>query len=90
MFTQSVQKFVIRNMQMSFQNAFAVLTSWRVLQNITVIIRPSDHVQLSGCNRLADRVSGDDLDLSGIVLAGLRDVQMVHSIVGKLVAGALR
>lgn len=75
---------------MPFQNAFSVLTSWRILQNIAVIICASDHVQFSGRNRFADRVSGDDLDLSGVVLAGLRDVQMVHSIIGELVAGALR
>lgn len=66
------------------------LTSWRVLQHTAVVVAAGRNLQLTASNGLTDGAAGNDLDLAGIVLARLRNIEVIHAIIGELVALTLK
>jgi hypothetical protein len=66
------------------------LTSWRVLQHSTVVVSARHDLKIGRCDGLASRVTSNDLNLAGIVLAGLRDIKVIHAVIRQLVALTLK
>lgn len=67
-----------------------VLTPWWILQNATIVISTWDNSKISWGHCFADWTASNYFNLSSVILTGLWYIQMVHAIVCKLVAGALR
>lgn len=62
------------------------LTSWRILKNPSVIIVSRNDLQFCFGDGFTDGAASDHFYFTGVVLASLWDVHVVHAVVGKLVA----